>query len=159
MGYHPIDVYVGNRMRQRRSLLGMSQAALGKAVGLTFQQVQKYERGANRLGASRLFEFATVLDVPVTYFFDELPVGAVHARMPKNSAARVGAMHARPDLDMLSQRETLALVRAYYDVRPDALRRRLFDLVRGIARDSSRSHKPPRTASESAVLKIRPKRS
>ena len=61
-------------MRQRRTLLGMSQEKLGTAVGLTFQQIQKYERGSNRIGSSRLFEFAKVLDVPVSYFFDEMPV-------------------------------------------------------------------------------------
>ena len=159
MRYHPVDVHVGNRLRQRRSLLGMSQTALAKAVGLTFQQVQKYERGANRMGASRLFEFAAVLDVPVTYFFDELPAGAVHARIPTGSADAVGAVHARPELDMLSQRETLRLVRAYYEVRPDALRRQLFDLIMGLARNSGCSHKPPSSAADSAIRKIRRKRS
>src|SRR5207344_3086974 len=69
---HPVDVHVGARMRQRRTLLGMSQEKLGTAVGLTFQQIQKYERGSNRIGSSRLFEFAKVLDVPVSYFFDEM---------------------------------------------------------------------------------------
>lgn len=157
--YHPVDVHVGSRMRQRRSLLGMSQSALGNAVGLTFQQIQKYERGANRMGASRLFEFAAVLDVPVAYFFDELPVGSVHTRIPKSGADAVRGMHARPELDVLSQRETLNLVREYYEVRPDALRQKLFDLIRGLARDSRWSHKPPRMAAGSAIREIRPKRS
>lgn len=159
MRYHPVDVHVGNRLRQRRSLLGMSQTALAKTVGLTFQQVQKYERGANRMGASRLFEFAAVLDVPVAYFFDELPAGAAHARMPKGSADPVRAMHARPELDTLSQRETLRLVRAYYEVRPDAVRQKLLGFIRGLARDRSCSHKPPKSAAESAIRKPRPKRS
>lgn len=70
---HPVDVHVGTRLRQRRSLLGISQTKLGESVGLTFQQVQKYERGSNRVSSSRLFEFAQILDVPVSYFFDELP--------------------------------------------------------------------------------------
>src|SRR5579883_3316499 len=69
---NPIDVHVGSRVRLRRTLLGMSQEKLGDAIGLTFQQVQKYERGANRVGASRLFELSRVLDVPVSFFFDEL---------------------------------------------------------------------------------------
>ena len=73
MPYHPIDVQIGLRQRQRRTLLGMSQGKLATAVGLTFQQIQKYERGANRLGASKLFEFAKVLDVPVFYFFETMP--------------------------------------------------------------------------------------
>ena len=70
---HPVDVHVGLRMRQRRTLLAMSQTKLGDAVGLSFQQIQKYERGSNRIGSSRLFEFAKVLDVAVSYFFDEMP--------------------------------------------------------------------------------------
>src|SRR5712671_7409467 len=73
---HAVDIHVGARMRQRRTLLGMSQTKLGDAVGLTFQQIQKYERGSNRVSSSRLFEFAKVLDVPVSYFFDEMPSNA-----------------------------------------------------------------------------------
>src|ERR687886_1196704 len=70
-GPHPADVHVGARVRLRRTLLGMSQEKLGKALGLTFQQVQKYERGANRIGASRLNELSRILDVPVSFFFDD----------------------------------------------------------------------------------------
>src|SRR5262245_39091705 len=69
---NPVDVHVGSRVRLRRTLLGMSQEKLGEAIGLTFQQVQKYERGANRIGASRLWDLSRVLDVPVAYFFDEM---------------------------------------------------------------------------------------
>ncbi len=69
----PIDAHVGRRLRLRRTLLGMNQSALGQAVGLTFQQIQKYERGANRIGSSRLYQFCQVLDVPVSFFFDEMP--------------------------------------------------------------------------------------
>src|SRR5256885_4646469 len=68
---NPVDVHVGARVRLRRTLLGMSQEKLGDAIGLTFQQVQKYERGANRIGASRLYDLSRVLDVPVSYFFEE----------------------------------------------------------------------------------------
>src|SRR5277367_1577262 len=70
---NPIDTHVGARVRLRRTLLGMSQEKLGEAIGLTFQQVQKYERGANRIGASRLFDLSRVLDVPVSFFFDDMP--------------------------------------------------------------------------------------
>src|ERR1700748_1341571 len=73
---NPVDVHVGSRVRLRRTLLGMSQEKLGNAVGLTFQQIQKYERGANRIGASRLFDMSRVLDVPVQFFFDDMPVAA-----------------------------------------------------------------------------------
>ena len=69
---HPVDVHVGTRVRLRRTLLGMSQEKLGEAIGLTFQQVQKYERGTNRIGASRLYELSRVLDVPVGFFFEEI---------------------------------------------------------------------------------------
>ena len=69
---NPIDIHVGSRIRLRRTLLGMSQQKLGEAIGLTFQQVQKYERGANRVGSSRMFELARVLDVPISYFFEEM---------------------------------------------------------------------------------------
>ena len=71
--FDPIDIHVGRRVRIRRKLLGMSQTVLGDLIGLTFQQVQKYERGANRIGASRLFELSQVLDVPVSFFFDDMP--------------------------------------------------------------------------------------
>src|SRR5271165_4852701 len=69
----PIDIHVGSRIRLRRTLLGMSQERLGEALGLTFQQVQKYERGVNRVGASRLFDLSRVLDVPISFFFDDMP--------------------------------------------------------------------------------------
>ena len=70
---NPIDIHVGKRLRLRRTLLGMSQERLGELLGLTFQQVQKYERGVNRIGSSRLFELGQILDVPIAFFFDDLP--------------------------------------------------------------------------------------
>jgi len=120
---NPTDVYVGSRLRLRRTLMGMSQEKLGEAINLTFQQVQKYERGANRIGASRLLDLARVLDVPVSYFFDEIaPAGADPAETAQDAKA-----------DPMLKRETLELVRAYYRV-PDAnVRRRLLDLVRALA--------------------------
>jgi transcriptional regulator with XRE-family HTH domain len=130
----PIDVHVGSRVRLRRTLLGMSQERLGNAIGLTFQQVQKYERGANRIGASRLFDLSRVLDVPVSFFFDDLNPGitaSVDGGVPGASeSATASAAHER---DPMMRRETLELVRAYYRV-PDAqTRRRLFELVKAIA--------------------------
>jgi transcriptional regulator with XRE-family HTH domain len=125
---NPIDVHVGSRVRLRRTLLGMSQEKLGEAIGLTFQQVQKYERGANRVGASRLYDLARVLDVPVSFFFDDLK--------PETAApeASAGGGHGAPgEPDPMMRRETLELVRAYYRI-PDAqIRRRLFDLTKAIA--------------------------
>ncbi len=78
-GPSPIDVHVGSRIRLRRTLLGMSQERLGEALGLTFQQVQKYERGVNRVGASRLFDLSRVLDVPISFFFDDIPESVASA--------------------------------------------------------------------------------
>ena len=82
----PIDVYVGGRVRMRRTLLGMSQGRLGDGLGLTFQQVQKYERGANRIGSSRLYRLSRLLDVPVSFFFDELPEDLVLGAGPPGAS-------------------------------------------------------------------------
>ena len=105
---HPVDVHVGARMRQRRTLLGMSQEKLGTAVGLTFQQIQKYERGSNRIGSSRLFEFAKVLDVPVSYFFDEMPSNALSGR-PMSGRGRKG--FGEPGTPFKHERSTVDTVR------------------------------------------------
>lgn len=86
----PIDVHVGTRIRLRRTLLGMSQERLGEALGLTFQQVQKYERGINRVGASRLFDLSRVLDVPISFFFDDMPDALSEAPGQQGRGARVG---------------------------------------------------------------------
>ncbi len=131
---HPVDVHVGARMRQRRSLLGMSQTHLGNAVGLTFQQIQKYERGSNRIGSSRLFEFAKVLDVQVSYFFDEMPSNALAGR-PMSGRGRKHGEEATPfeqEKDPLVKRETLELVRAYYKIREGRVRKRIFEMVKAV---------------------------
>ena len=122
---NPIDIHVGTRVRLRRTLLGMSQERLGEALGLTFQQVQKYERGANRVGASRLFELGKALGVPVSYFFDDMPgEDGVEPSMPV-----AGPMEEDP----MRRRETIELVRAYYRITDDTARRRLYELMRSIA--------------------------
>jgi transcriptional regulator with XRE-family HTH domain len=138
---NPIDVHVGSRVRLRRTLLGMSQEKLGDAIGLTFQQVQKYERGANRIGASRLFDLSRVLDVPVSFFFDDI---RTEDAAPAEADAGTGAADAtgpRYEPDPMLRRETLELVRAYYRIPDSQLRRRLFDLTKAIANacDSDRS--------------------
>ncbi len=110
----PVDVHVGARLRVRRTLLGMSQTTLGDAIGLTFQQVQKYEKGTNRISASRLYDLARVLDVPIEHFFDDMPT-AVAA----SSSAQGGGKGKEPpkyELDPMAKRETLELVRAYYKI-------------------------------------------
>jgi transcriptional regulator with XRE-family HTH domain len=128
--FHFVDVHVGVRMRQRRTLLAMSQTKLGDAVGLTFQQIQKYERGSNRMGSSRLYEFAKVLDVPVSYFFDEMPSNAPSGR-DRRGFGEVGALLGQ-EKDPLVKRETLELVRAYYKIREGRVRKRIFEMVKVI---------------------------
>jgi transcriptional regulator with XRE-family HTH domain len=117
-------------MRQRRSLLGMSQSKVGEAVGLTFQQIQKYERGSNRIGSSRLYEFAKVLDVPVSYFFDEMPSNALSGRGRKGFGE--AGTPFEQEKDPLIKRETLQLVRAYYKIREGRVRKRIFEMVMAV---------------------------
>jgi transcriptional regulator with XRE-family HTH domain len=110
----------------------MSQEKLGESIGLTFQQVQKYERGANRIGASRLFDLSLVLDVPVAYFFEDMP-----HEVADSSPRKIAGLKADPEVELegdpLMRRETLELVRAYYKI-PDAnVRRRLFEMAKSIA--------------------------
>ncbi len=126
---NPIDVHVGSRVRLRRNMLGLSQEKLGEAIGLTFQQVQKYERGANRIGASRLHELSGVLGVPVSFFYDE--TDPVHA--PPVPSGLEESPQEGFDSDPLRRRETMELVDAYYDIADVAVRRRLFDLAKALA--------------------------
>ncbi|MBK5927830.1 helix-turn-helix domain-containing protein [Rhodobaculum claviforme] len=111
---HPVDVHVGKRIRHRRWLLGQTQQQLAEAVGIKFQQIQKYETGMNRVSASRLWDIASTLDVPVGFFFE----GLEGAEIATNGNG-----------DMLADREALELLRAYYAM-PEGQRRRLFDLAR-----------------------------
>src|SRR5271170_7007197 len=130
----PIDVHVGARIRLRRTLLGMSQERLGEALGLTFQQVQKYERGVNRIGASRLFDLSRVLDVPISFFFDDMP-DSLTATFGSPAARRATGFSERSDSfadDTLNRRETLELVRAYYRITDPAIRKRVFDLIKSM---------------------------
>lgn len=127
-GPNPIDVHVGSRVRLRRNMLGLSQEKLGEAIGLTFQQVQKYERGANRIGASRLLELSRILDVPVSFFYDD--------QDPVRAPAVTGfgeTEQAGYDTDLLHRRDTIELVDAYYQIDDPAVRRRLYDLAKALA--------------------------
>ena len=135
---NPIDVHVGSRVRLRRTLLGMSQERLGEALGLTFQQVQKYERGVNRVGASRLFDLSRVLDVPISFFYDDLPESlGGQPRLPGRAA--VGFADAQDAFgdDTLNRRETLELVRAYYRITDAGVRKRVFELVKSLVPDAA----------------------
>ena len=133
----PIDIHVGSRVRLRRTLLGMSQERLGDALGLTFQQVQKYERGVNRVGASRLFDISRVLDVPISYFFDDMPEGMSETPVSGPRGRMYGFAEAQEPFapgvdDHMNKRETLELVRAYYRITDPAIRKRVFDLIKSM---------------------------
>jgi transcriptional regulator with XRE-family HTH domain len=114
----------------------MSQEKLGEAIGLTFQQVQKYERGANRVGASRLFDLSRVLDVPVSFFFDDIS-DDVSQRSPRMMVVGLSEeSEPPPEADPLTKRETLELVRAYYRISDPQVRKRVFELAKALAKAS-----------------------
>jgi len=133
---NPVDIHVGGRVRLRRTLLGLSQEKLGDAVGLTFQQIQKYERGANRIGASRLFQLSRILDVPISFFFDDIPASL---RTTEGQVAMGLREREQKTIepDPLARRETLELVRAYYRISDPRVRKRLFELTKSLANTSS----------------------
>ena len=132
----PIDAHVGSRIRLRRTLMGMSQERLGEALGLTFQQVQKYERGVNRVGASRLFDLSRVLDVSISFFFDDMPepIANLHGNHHTTRAAS-GFAETQDSFgadDTMSRRETQELARAYFRITDPAIRKRVFDLIKSM---------------------------
>jgi transcriptional regulator with XRE-family HTH domain len=137
--FHPVDIHVGIRLRQRRNLAGSSQSKLGESVRLTFQQIQKYESGASRISSSRLYEFAKVLNVPVSYFFDEMPSNALSGR-PMSGRGREGFGEAgspfRGEKDPLIRRETLELVRAYNQIEEERVRDSIFATVKALGEES-----------------------
>lgn len=128
---NPIDVHVGSRVRLRRTMLGMSQEKLGEALGITFQQIQKYEKGTNRVGASRLQNISTILNVPVSFFFEDAPADV--------SGAQPGMAEASSSnyvVDFLSSSEGLQLNRAFVKIADPKVRRKIVDLVKALAADS-----------------------
>ncbi len=130
---NPVDVHVGSRVRLRRMLLGMSQEKLGEHLGLTFQQVQKYEKGINRIGASRLFDLSQVLGVPVQFFYEELAVsGAAGAGFGERPAENYA-------VEFLGSREGLELNKAFARITDSKVRRSIVDLVRAFAGEAAAS--------------------
>ena len=117
---HPVDVHVGKRIRQRRWMAGVTQQQLAEAVGIKFQQIQKYETGMNRVSASRLWDIAEALDVPVSFFFEGLSGDA-----PNGAETNANGVQG----DLMADREALELVRSYYSI-PENQRRQLFELAR-----------------------------
>ncbi|MDK1491687.1 helix-turn-helix transcriptional regulator [Sinorhizobium sp. 7-81] len=127
---NPIDIHVGSRIRLRRTMLGMSQEKLGEALGITFQQIQKYEKGTNRVGASRLQNISSILNVPVSFFFEDAPgEGAAASGMAEASSSNYV-------VDFLSSSEGLQLNRAFVKISDPKVRRKLVDLVKALAAEA-----------------------
>ncbi|VAV89748.1 Transcriptional regulator [hydrothermal vent metagenome] len=129
---NPIDVHVGNRVRMRRMLVGMSQEKLGDALGLTFQQVQKYEKGANRVSASRLYQMASTLGVPIQFFFDDMPLATQNA----NSDGLAESNNAGLLMDFLNSSEGFQLGRAFSTIEDPNVRRKVLELVKSLSTKS-----------------------
>lgn len=129
---NPVDKYVGSRVRMRRIMLGMSQEKLGEALGLTFQQVQKYEKGTNRIGASRLQQISAILQVPVSFFFE----GAPSVGLPNQGMS--DAPSPTYISDFLATSDGLALTKSFMRIKDAKLRRRIVDLVEQIAGEETR---------------------
>lgn len=120
----PVDVQVGNRIRLRRMLIGMSQERLGELLGLTFQQVQKYEKGVNRVGAGRLFHVGQILGVPISYFYEGVSEDAPHSKHGASSP---------PVMEFVSSNEGLQLALAFMRITDPKVRKRVIDLVKSLA--------------------------
>ena len=134
---HPLDLHVGNRLRMRRLRQNLTQEKLANLVGLTFQQVQKYEHGSNRISASRLYEIATALQVPVSYFYEDLPSDIPSFEgMSEQGQTPIDGQAELSEADM-SSRETADLVRAYYRVLDPKKRKKILDLIRVMANEAS----------------------
>ena len=130
---NPIDIHVGSRVRFRRMLLGMSQEKLGEKLGLTFQQVQKYEKGINRIGASRLFDLAQVLGVSVQFFYEEAPTPEGHPLAPEGFAEKP---EEHSIVEFLRSRDGLELNKAFVRISDVKARRAIVELVRSLADDT-----------------------
>ncbi|MBN9023793.1 MAG: helix-turn-helix transcriptional regulator [Rhizobiales bacterium] len=127
---NPIDIHVGSRVRLRRMMLGMSQEKLGENLGITFQQIQKYEKGTNRIGASRLQHIARVLTVPVSFFFEDAPGAAPAEPGVAGMAERPSASYV---VDFLSSSEGVQLNKAFIRIKDPKIRRKVIELVRAMA--------------------------
>jgi transcriptional regulator with XRE-family HTH domain len=125
---NPVDVQVGNRVRIRRMLIGMSQEKLGELLGLTFQQVQKYEKGVNRIGAGRLYDVSRILGVPIDYFYEGIQ------SQPSEGAAEDGAP---PVMEFVSSGEGLQLSLAFMKIKDAKVRKRVLDLVKSLAEEEA----------------------
>lgn len=125
----PVDVHVGGRVRLRRMLLGMSQEELGNRLGLTFQQIQKYERGANRIGASRLYKISRILEVPVSFLFDDMD----NDEGPSDPGVRILHDGAQAPAPAAMNTEATELIRIYYGLSDPRVRKQIFELIKAVA--------------------------
>lgn len=123
-----VDAHVGRRLRLRRTMLGLSQEAVANAVGITFQQVQKYEKGSNAMNANRLYEFAQFMHVPVAYFFEGLEDNSQTVGLAETGAEKFDHNSKR-----VSDRESLEMMKAFKRIKEQVIRKRLADLVRAVA--------------------------
>ena len=130
---NPIDVHVGNRIRLRRTLLGLSQEKLASLLGLTFQQVQKYERGMNRVGASRLWDIGKVLEVPVGFFYEDMDEETAMSS-PASINGVVNNELMKESVDPMNSQETLELVKAYYKIPNRKAAKHMFELMTALSR-------------------------
>ncbi len=139
--YNPIDVHVGARLRARRTLVGLSQMALGDAMGITLQQMHKYESGGIRISASRLYDVSKLLDIDISYFFDEMD-SAIESESPAQLSHKKSKRLARKppkSEDPLHKRETLEFVRAYYRITDPKIRGYVRKLIQSTASASNPS--------------------
>lgn len=125
----PVDKHVGQRLRTRRSLMGMSQEKLANEVGITFQQIQKYERGVNRISSSRLYQFSKILSVPIDYFFEEIEKDKYSRGMSDNDQDAFHGIEG-DKADIMTRKETIKLVREYYKLDSDKKRKSVIDLIK-----------------------------
>ena len=128
---NPIDAQVGNRLRLRRMMIGMSQERLGELLGLTFQQVQKYEKGVNRIGAGRLFEVARILGVPIQYFYENVPEAGA-------KAPGFAEPESPPVIEFVSSGEGLQLSLAFMRIKDPKVRKRVLDLVKSLGEEADK---------------------
>ena len=131
MANNPIDQHVGKRLRDRRTLLGLTQQQLAEMLGVTFQQLQKYEKGANRIGSSRLYDLCNALDVEANYFFEEIPREVARLSPAKTKGFTAAEMATNVEMkSQFARRETIELVRAYFGLSDPAMRKKFLDLIR-----------------------------
>lgn len=126
---HHVDVYVGRKLKERRSMLGISQQKLGQSLGITFQQVQKYEKGKNRISSSMLFEAADALNAPIDYFFDGLSSPKSKTKAAKNALHEEKSGFEGPSLN----KETIKLIRYYHSIKEESVRKKVLSLIKSLA--------------------------